>query len=56
MPNELSSATEVFLLEQQPRLPLLGNDEHKFAVGEISRAMMDDYDKKVGKLQSEVAA
>ena len=57
MPNELSSATEVFLTGTAAEVTPVGEiDDHKFAVGEISRAMMDDYDKKVGKVQSEVAA
>ena len=57
MPNELSSATEVFLTGTAAEVTPVGEiDDHKFAVGEISRTMMDDYDKKVGKAQSEVAA
>ena len=57
MPNELSSATEVFLTGTAAEVTPVGEiDDYKFAVGEISRAMMDDYDKKVGKVQSEVAA
>ncbi len=57
MPNELSSATEVFLTGTAAEVTPVGQiDDHKFAVGEISRAMMDDYEKIVGKGQSEAAA
>ena len=57
MPEELSTATEVFLTGTAAEVTPVGEiDDYKFSVGEISRYMMQDYDKAVGKTQGNVAA
>ncbi len=57
MPEEISTATEVFLTGTAAEVTPVGQiDNHRFSVGEITRWMMDDYDKAVGKAQGEVAA
>ena len=56
MPEELSTATEVFLTGTAAEVTPVGEiDDYKFSVGEISRYMMKDYDKAVGKTHGDVA-
>jgi branched-chain amino acid aminotransferase len=51
MPTELKTATEVFLTGTAAEVTPVGSiDELKFTVGDISKWMMDDYDKIVGKV------
>ena len=50
MPEELKDATEIFLTGTAAEVTPVGSiDEHTFTVGDISKWMMDDYDKVVGK-------
>ena len=57
MPEELTNATEVFLTGTAAEVTPVGEiDDKRFTVGDISRWMMDDYDKAVGKTSGEAAA
>ncbi|MBC8339254.1 MAG: branched-chain amino acid aminotransferase [Rhodospirillales bacterium] len=54
MPDELKDATEIFLTGTAAEVTPVGLiDERTFTVGEISKWMMDDYDKAVGKVPSQ---
>ena len=57
MPAELANATEVFLTGSAAEVTPVGViDEHRFSVGEITKLMIDDYDKAVGKRPAAGAA
>ena len=50
MPDELAMATEVFLTGTAAEVTPVGKiDDQTFSVGDITRHMMEDYDKAVGK-------
>ena len=50
MPDELKNATEIFLTGTACEVTPVGEiDDLKFTVGDITRWMMEDYDKAVGK-------
>ena len=50
MPDELKNATEIFLTGTAAEVTPVGAiDDLKFTVGNITRWMMEDYDKVVGK-------
>ncbi|MDA0305783.1 MAG: branched-chain amino acid aminotransferase [Proteobacteria bacterium] len=54
MPDELNNASEVFLTGTAAEVTPVGEiDDHKFTVGDISRWMMEDYDKAVGKTDAD---
>ncbi len=57
MPDELSKATEVFLTGSAAEVTPVGViDDHKFTVGDITKMMIDVYDKAVGKAAAADAA
>ena len=57
MPDELSKATEVFLTGSAAEVTPVGViDDHKFTVGDITKVLIDDYDKAVGKTADADAA
>ncbi len=54
MPDELNNASEIFLTGTAAEVTPVGEiDDHKFTVGDISRWMMEDYDKAVGKTNAD---
>ena len=54
MPDELKNATEIFLTGTAAEVtPVGGIDDLKFAVGDITKWMMEDYDKAVGKVATD---
>jgi branched-chain amino acid aminotransferase len=56
-PDELANATEVFLTGTAAEVTPVGEiDEHKFSVGDISKWLIADYDKAVGKAAEADAA
>ncbi|MDH5187622.1 MAG: branched-chain amino acid aminotransferase [Rhodospirillaceae bacterium] len=57
MPDELSNATQVFLTGTAAEVTPVGViDNHTYNVGEITKQMMDDYDKVVGKQPANASA
>ena len=57
VPEELSNATEVFLTGTAAEVtPVRVIDDHTFQPGEISRLMMDDYDRATGKPVADTTA
>jgi len=56
MPDELSNATEVFVTGTAAEITPVGQiDDNHFIVGEISKTLMEDYDKEVGKSPANAA-
>ncbi len=54
MPDELEKATEIFLTGTAAEVTPVGEiDGMTFAVGDITRWMMEDYDKAVGKADAD---
>ncbi|MCP5367648.1 MAG: branched-chain amino acid aminotransferase [Hyphomicrobiales bacterium] len=50
MPAELDKATEVFLTGTAAEVTPVGSiDDHRFTPGEITRILMEDYERAVGK-------
>ena len=50
MPDELGRATEVFLTGTACEVTAVGSiDEHTYTPGEITKVLMEDYEKTVGK-------
>ena len=57
MPEELDSATEVFLTGTAAEVTPIGEIDGKtYVVGEITKALREDYERLVGKAPVEVAA
>ena len=57
MPDELSKATEVFVTGTAAEITPVGQiDDNHFTVGDISKALMADYDKEVGKSSTDAAS
>ncbi|MGY8991238.1 MAG: branched-chain amino acid aminotransferase [Rhodospirillales bacterium] len=57
MPDELSNATEVFVTGTAAEITPVGQiDDNHFTVGDISKTLMDDYDKEVGKSPTNAAS
>jgi len=57
LPEELANATEVFLTGTAAEVTPVGSiDDHRFTPGEITRALMEGYDKATGKAAADAAS
>jgi len=57
MPDELASATEVFLTGTAAEVTPVGSiDDHSFTPGEITRVLMEDYENEVGKAAADASS
>ena len=57
MPEEIGAAEEVFVTGTAAEVTPVGAiDDHAFTVGEITRTLMADYDKLVGKSDVDAAS
>ena len=57
LPDELSNATQIFLTGTAAEVTPVGRiDDHTYEVGDITKTLMDDYDKAVGKASASAAA
>ena len=57
MPDEVGKATEVFLTGTAAEVTPVGSiDQHTFTPGEVSRTLMEDYEREAGKTSPTKAA